>query len=169
MSAPEKMQRPKPGANTRLTHTLMAGAGLLACGACLTAPAMVAGQDPGWPSQLAVSEAALGELRGGFVVDLVNTSRFFLPDVGHITEQQARAASTALTDAGLVQIGAGNSVIAAAQAQMNGGTIIQNSLSDQNIQTLTVINTGVNSQSLFQAANVRSVLNEALAGSLTPR
>lgn len=63
----------------------------------------------------------------------------------------------------------GNRVPVGTLAQVPAGTIIQNSLNNQNIQTLTVINTGVNSQALFKAINLQSVLSDALLGPLTVR
>lgn len=136
---------------------------------------------------VAVSDAALGEQRGGFEVgagltvsfgmvrtvtlngDLVNATSFSLPDVSRITPEQARRASVAMAEAGLVQVGGGNHVPAGTLAQVPTGTIIQNSLNNQNIQTLTVINAGVNSQAMFRAINIQSVLSDALLGPLTVR
>ena len=74
-----------------------------------------------------------------------------------------------MAEAGLVQVGVGNRVPVGTLAQVPSGTIIQNSLNNQNIQTMTVINTGVNSQALFKALNIQSILNDALLGSLTVR
>lgn len=136
---------------------------------------------------VAVSDEALGAQRGGFEVasgltvsfgmvrtvmlngDLVNATSFNLPDVARITPEQARLASSAMAEAGLVQVGGGNRVPAGTLAQVPAGTIIQNSLNNQNIQTLTVINTGVNSQALFKAINIQSVLSDALLGPLMVR
>lgn len=101
--------------------------------------------------------------------ELVSSTQFNLPDVSRISAEQASAVTAALTEARLIQVGAGNSVDAASLANLSGATVIQNSLSDQHIQTTTVINTGVNSQSLFKAVNVQSVLNDALLGALTRR
>jgi hypothetical protein len=136
---------------------------------------------------VAVSDDALGAQRGGFEVasgltvsfgmmrmvtlngDLVNSTSFSLPDVSRITPEQARSASAAMAEAGLVQVGDGNRVPVGTLAQVPAGTIIQNSLNNQNIQTLTVINTGVNSQALFKAINIQSVLSDALLGALAVR
>ncbi len=136
---------------------------------------------------VAVSDEALGAQRGGFEVasdlrvsfgmvrtvmlngDLVNSTSFNLPDVSRITPEQARLANTAMAEAGLVQVGGGNRVPVGTLAQVPSGTIIQNSLSNQNIQTMTVINTGVNSQALFKAISIQSLLSDALLGPLTVR
>ncbi len=136
---------------------------------------------------VAISDQALGAQRGGFEVasgltvsfgmvrtvtlngDLVNATSFNLPDVARITPEQARLASVAMAEAGLVQVGSGNRVPAGTLAQVPAGTIIQNSLNNQNIQTLTIINTGVNSQALFKAINIQSVLSDALLGPLMVR
>lgn len=101
--------------------------------------------------------------------ELVSSTRFNLPDVSRISAEQASAVTAAMREARLVQVGAGNSVDALSLANLSGATVIQNSLSNQHIQTTTVINTGVNSQSLFKAVNVQSVLNDALLGALTRR
>lgn len=136
---------------------------------------------------VAVSDEALGAQRGGFEVasdlrvsfgmirtvtlngDLVHATSFSLPDVARITPDQARLASMAMAEAGLVQVGGGNRVPVDALAQVPSGTIIQNSLNNQNIQTMTVINTGVNSLALFKSINIQSVLSDALLGPLTVR
>jgi hypothetical protein len=99
--------------------------------------------------------------------ELVSNTQFNLPDVSRISAEQARVVTAAMAEARLVQVGAGNSVDTEALSNLSGATVIQNSLSDQHIQTTTVINTGVNSQSLFKAVNVQSVLNDALLGALT--
>lgn len=59
----------------------------------------------------------------------------------------ARIASAAIAEAGIAQNGADNFVFvdAGLKSRLAGGTLIQNSLNDQRIQTLTVVNTGVNS------------------------
>lgn len=138
-------------------------------------------------SWVPVSDEVLGASRGGFELDLglkvsfgfmrhvsvngnvVASTGFNLPDVGAITQAQVQAVSAALAESGLVQVGAGNQAPASLGAQLPTSTVIQNSLSNQNIQSLTVINTGVNSQSLIRALNIQSTLNDALLGSLRLR
>lgn len=45
-------------------------------------------------------------------------------------------------------------------------TLIQNTLNDQKIQTLTVINAGVNSLGLLRTMNTQTILKDALFGSI---
>jgi hypothetical protein len=49
------------------------------------------------------------------------------------------------------------------------GTVIQNTLNNQNIQALTTINTTVNSLSMFKNFNVGSTLGGALTNAVRPR
>ena len=98
--------------------------------------------------------------------DLVTKTSFHLPDVTKITAEQAQLASAAIGQISIVQNGSGNSVDLAANSQFRAGTVIQNSLNDQWIQTLTVINAGVNSLGLLNAINTQNVLKEALLGSI---
>jgi hypothetical protein len=101
--------------------------------------------------------------------DVVNRTSFNLPDVSKITADQARAVSTALNEANIVQNGTGNVVSDSVRTQLSGGTLIQNSLNNQTIQTLTVINAGVNSLGLFKSLNLQNALKDSLFGSLGSR
>lgn len=170
-----------------LSPRLLFACFLLSSSAACLAFDPIGGHGLGADPWIAVSDEALGVQRGGFEVasdlrvsfgmvrtvmlngDLVNSTSFNLPDVARITPEQAHVANTAMSEAGLVQVGGGNRVPLGALAQVPSGTIIQNSLSNQNIQTMTVINTGVNSQALFKAINIQSVLSDALLGPLTVR
>lgn len=94
--------------------------------------------------------------------DLVSQTRFDLPDITSISPDQARLVNTALGHTGVIQSGSGNFIDPATVMGLNGGTVIQNSLNDQQIQTLTVINTGVNSLALLKSINTQDVLTDAL-------
>jgi hypothetical protein len=72
------------------------------------------------------------------------------------------AASSAIS---LIQNGAGNSVSARLGANL-GGTIIQNTLNDQNIQNITTINASLNSAQLMRSIAVQSAVHEAIVNSL---
>jgi hypothetical protein len=79
------------------------------------------------------------------------------------------SSSAAIADSGLVQIGPNNFVAAGVRSDLAPETLIQNSLNDQQIQTLTVINTGVNSLGLLKALNTQTVLNDAPLGAMGSR
>jgi len=137
------------------------------------------------PSQwVPASDAQLDSARGGFNLDtglnvsfgiirtvtingdLVSRTNFDLPDITRINPDQARLVNTALGETGLIQSGSGNFIDPAVIAGLNGGTVIQNSLNDQQIQTLTVINTGVNSLGLLKSINTQGVLADSLLRSV---
>lgn len=132
----------------------------------------------------AASDESLDTMRGGFDTgagltvsfgivrtisingDLVSRTSFNLPDVSKITAEQAQVTSAAIAEAGIIQNGASNFVEPGAQSHLATGTVIQNSLNDQKIQSLTVINAGVNSMSLLKSINTQTVLKDALLGSI---
>ena len=136
---------------------------------------------------VAASDENLSNMRGGFDAgsgltvsfgivrtvsingDLVNKTSFTLPDMSKITSEQARIASAAIAEAGIVQNGPGNFVDTNVKSQLSSGTIIPNTLNAQKIQTLTVVNTGVNSLGLFKAINTQSILKDALLDSIGVR
>ncbi len=161
---------------------------LLAGSACVSSGVAAAEKQAFRPGEwVAVSEQELDNQRGGFDVgsglavsfgiirtvmvngDVVSRTSFNLPDVTQITPEQARIASAAIADSGLVQIGPNNFVAAGVRSDLGTGTLIQNSLNDQHIKTLTIINTGVNSLGLLKALNTQTVLNDALLGALGSR
>jgi hypothetical protein len=136
-------------------------------------------------------DAVLDALRGGFEIpslipglavsfgfvrtvtingDLVSQARFQLPDLSRISVDQARQVSDALAQAKLVQNGLGNSVSGAAVLPaLAGATVVQNTLSNQAIQTLTQIDAGVNSLGILRSINTRGALQDALIGALGVR
>ncbi|AKM02486.1 MULTISPECIES: hypothetical protein [Burkholderia cepacia complex] len=140
-----------------------------------------------WPATgaIALSDARLDAMRGGFDMpgglkvsfgvsrvafvngNLVTTTNFNIPDISHITAQQAQALAAANAGA-LIQVGAGNAAQPAALPALTGA-VIQNTLSNQQIQAVTTINTTVNTLSTFKNLNVMSTLNNALLGALPGR
>lgn len=134
-----------------------------------------------------VSDQALDELRGGFDVgqaltvsfgifrsvtingDLVAQSSFNLPDITKISAEQARIASLAIAESGVVQNGIGNFLTDGSRSGLPTSTVIQNTLNDQTIETLTIINAGVNSLGLLKSINAQTTLKDALLGSLKLR
>jgi len=140
-----------------------------------------------WPAGgvLALSEARLDAMRGGFDMpdglkvsfgisrvafvngNLVASTSFNIPDVSQITAQQAQALAAANAGA-LLQVGTGNTVQAGTLPALTGA-VIQNTLNNQHLQTLTTINTTVNTLSSFKNLNIMSTINNALTGALPGR
>lgn len=168
-------------------------AGPLAMAACAAAGPPASEPEPGgaprrnWAATgaIALSDTRLDAMRGGFdmpsglkisfgvsrvaFVDgtLVTTTSFNIPDISHITAQQAQALAAANAGA-LIQVGAGNAAQPAALPALTGA-VIQNTLNNQQIQALTTINTTVNTLATFKNLNVMSTLNNALLGALPGR
>lgn len=167
-----------------LSMCLLLMAGNVSYGVGMATEGRVAFRPSEWT---AVSNERLDKTRGGFEMsaglnvsfgivrtvmingDLVNRTSFELPDMSKITAEQARSVSAAIADSGIVQNGVGNFIDVGMKSQLAIGTVIQNTLNDQQIQTLTVINTGVNTLGLLKAMNTQSVLNDALLGSMRMR
>ena len=138
---------------------------------------------------LALDDAMLDTLRGGFDMgnglkvsfgfmrsiaingEQVSRTSFHFTDLQNITPDQARVASEAMAQAGVVQVGRNNVVSPADAAQnaLSAVSIVQNSLNNQHISALTEINTTVNSMGLIKSMNARSSMQEALLGSLNVR
>lgn len=164
---------------------------LLAYHACRADGPGLVSKPPAWSYEsewAAVSNEQLDSLRGGFDTgqgltvsfgiirsvtingDMVNQTRFNLPDVTRITPDQARLASAAMSESGLVQNGLGNTIDPTIKSQLpSGALVVQNSLNEQNIQTLTVINAGVNSLGLLKSINSQATLKDALLAPLGTR
>ena len=131
---------------------------------------------------VAVSEAALDGVRGGFVGEglnisfgieravyingsLVTTTSLNVGDLGKITAGRAGAAVDAGTIA-LVQNGAGNTVTTGAIPSTAISTVVQNTLDGQKIQNVTVVNATVNSLGVVRGLNFQSSLRGAVIDSL---
>ncbi|WP_221410294.1 hypothetical protein [Paraburkholderia dinghuensis] len=143
--------------------------------------------DPNWPppGTIALTSERLDTMRGGFDLptglkvsfgiqqvafvngNMVTSTNFNIPDISAMTAQQAQALASANTS-GLVQVGHGNTVQPGALPGLTGG-VIQNTLSNQQIQALTTINTTVNSLGAFKTFNVGSTINSALINAVRPR
>jgi hypothetical protein len=145
------------------------------------------------PSQLrladrtlvALNESTLDTLRGGFIGDgglkisfgieravyingsLVTTTSLNLSELG--TLSAGKAAAMTLPEVGnriaLIQNGAGNSVLTDLGPAAIG-TVIQNTLNGQTIQTLTTINATVNSLGVLKSIETQRNLRSAITDSL---
>jgi hypothetical protein len=122
---------------------------------------------PPWPEVAALDDDALDQLRGGFDWgeglkisfgwvrtvaingETVHQARFAMPDMSRMRAEQAALWTEAAT------------VLPA--------TVVQNSLSNQQISTLTEINATVNSLGLMKSLNASGVLRESLLDSVVSR
>ncbi|QNK02002.1 hypothetical protein [Dyella telluris] len=135
----------------------------------------------GW---VPVSEQTLDETRGGFDVgnglmasfginravyvngNLVTQTSFNVPDIARMTTTQASAMSSALNAMSITQIGPNNTFDPSSLGQTSAGAVIQNTLNNQNIQSVTTLNTSVNSLNAFRSANFQDALQQAQLQSL---
>lgn len=135
-----------------------------------------------WP--VAVSNHRLDVTRGGFDVgngllvsfgiervvyingNLVSSSSAYVSDVGRMTPDQAGALAAATGAVRIAQSGAGLSIDPAAFDHATAATVIQNSLDNQDIRSLTTINAAVNSQAAFRSLGLQEALQTGLVGSL---
>lgn len=152
----------------------LAGAALADAGAHFSTDAWVVASDDELATLRGGFEAPNGlAVSFGFVRsvtingDLVAETRFSLPDLTHISAEQAQQVGDALAAAHIVQNGVGNSVATGSTLNaLSASTIVQNSLNNQLIQTQTIIDSGVNSLGLLHALNTQGTLRDALAGAL---
>lgn len=140
--------------------------------ACEAAPA------PFGDARPPVSAASLDEMRGGFVLDGLNISfgiqRAVYVNGALVTTTSLNViglangtASVSMSPTGafaLTQTGGGNGV--AATAPSTFGSVVQNTLDGQRIQTVTVINASLNSLGMLRNLNLQSSLRRAVIDSL---
>jgi hypothetical protein len=121
-------------------------------------------------------------MRGGFEIDsgltvsfgiqravyvdgnLVATASVTVPDLARITTAQADALRTSAGTLSLVQNGGGNAFDAGATPAAAVATVIQNSLNNQEIRSLTVIDATVNTLGALKALNFAASMRDALNG-----
>lgn len=94
---------------------------------------------------------------------VVASTRFDVPDIGHITAAQAQAVQAALGTLLVVRDGQATSV-SLPLGNQSLGTFIQNSLSNQSIRNLVTINLATNSLALLRSLNA----NDQLRGLALP-
>ena len=135
-----------------------------------------------WP--VAVSDRRLDATRGGFDLgngllvsfgieravyingNLVSSTSVSIPDIGRITPDQASALAAATGTVNIIQNGTNNSVDPATFDHATAATVIQNSLDNQDIRSLTTLNVTANSQSMFRSLGLQESLQTGLIGSL---
>jgi hypothetical protein len=157
--------------------------GVLATG-CLVAAFPGWCADPGQGSEWrAASDARLEEMRGGFSVAPgvmvsfgitrtvridglpVSSSGFQVGELRSMTASQAAQLSKQAATLSLVQSGAGNTFLTPLQAA-SPAIVIQNTLNDRTIQSVTEINAVSNGMSLMKGLNLNQTLNDALGAAV---
>lgn len=127
-----------------------------------------------------VSDARLMRIRGGFDLGngllvsfgisrlvyingrLVAHTRVNIPDMSHITRAQMDALGTALGKVNIIRNGRDNHIVPGAVGQGMGATVIQNSLNNQQIRTLTTIDATVKNLRAFKRVNLGNTLQSAV-------
>jgi hypothetical protein len=158
----------------------MRAAALLALCLCLAAN-RAAAEAPLWT---AVEDSTLASMRGGFDFGnglsvsfgieravyingaLVTTTAINVGDLARVTPEQATLISRQAAAISLVQNGPGNAAALTGSDLATPGTVIQNTLSNQNIQSQTIINASSNALGLMKTLNTLSSLREALGNSV---
>jgi hypothetical protein len=106
-------------------------------------------------------QASLGIERAVYINgNLVTYASVNIPDLAHVTAQQAMALASALSTID-VQNGPGNSFNPSALGNTSGTTVIQNTLNNQTIRNLTTLNVGVNTLNAFRNAGMQQALQAA--------
>jgi len=138
------------------------------------------------PGLVAVATDRLDRVRGGFETasglqiafgieravyvngNLVSTTSLNVSDQGKVTTGAGtQIAPGAATSLATIQIGAGNSVAAGALGSAAAlGSVVQNTLNGQAIQSLTVINAATNSLQSVRASSLQSSLRGVLIDAL---
>jgi hypothetical protein len=144
-----------------------------------------AGRKPIGSDRVALSADRLDEVRGGFVTDgglkisfgieravylngnLVTTTSLNIADLSRISGGQAQQVTGAGKDAlALLQSGTGNVFAPGAISSTAAGTVIQNTLDNQKINTITRIDAVVNSSGIMRSINLQSSMQSAIVNSL---
>jgi hypothetical protein len=134
---------------------------------------------------VALSADKLDEVRGGFVTDgglkisfgieravylngnLVTTTSLSIADLSKISGGQAQVTSNGTAGSlALLQNGVGNVFAPGSISSTAAGTVIQNTLDNQKINTITRIDAVVNSAAIMRSMNLQSSMQSAIVNSL---
>jgi hypothetical protein len=120
-----------------------------------------------WPEVAVLHDDTLDQLRGGFDGGTGLKIAFGWVRTVAINGETVHQARFTMPDTS--QIGAEQAGIWAEAATALPATVVQNSLSNQQISTLTEINATVNSLGLMKSLNASGVLRESLLDSMVGR
>jgi hypothetical protein len=106
-------------------------------------------------------QASLGIERAVYVDgNLVTYTSVNIPDLAHVTTQQAMALASALSTVN-VQNGPGNTFDPSSMGSTTAATVIQNTLNNQTIRNLTTLNVAVNTLGAFRDQGLQQALQAA--------
>lgn len=116
-------------------------------------------------------ETASG-LRVGFGIDrvvyingnLAASTQLYIPDVGHMTRDDARALAAMVGSVTWIRNGPGNTFDPTTMSTTYGATVIQNTLDNQVIRNQITINAAVNTLQDFKTINAMNALQSAVFG-----
>jgi hypothetical protein len=134
---------------------------------------------------VALSADRLDEVRGGFVTEgglkisfgieravflngsLVATTTLNIADLSKISGGQAQVSAVGATGSlAVIQTGGGNLFAPGTISTTAAGTVIQNTLDNQKINTITRIDAVVNSLSILKSMSLESSMRSAIVNSL---
>lgn len=133
---------------------------------------------------VALNADTLDEVRGGFVTDgglkisfgieravylngnLVTTTSLNIADLSKIAGGQAHLTGNLAGNLALLQSGTGNIFSPGSISTTAAGTVIQNTLDNQKINTITRIDAAVNSSGVMRSINLQSSMQSAIVNSL---
>ena len=134
----------------------------------------------------AVPAHELDDMRGGFSTSLnltlsfgieravymngalVTTTNFNLPAFGASSRDGADGTLASGGSIALVQNGPGNTFIQARGAPLMAATVIQNTLDNQTLQSLTTINTASNSLQILRSNSFQALIQDGISRVLVP-
>lgn len=134
----------------------------------------------------AVPAHQLDDMRGGFDTSLnlmlsfgieravylngalVTTTSFNLPALGTLPHDDASGAAVPANSVALVQNGPGNTFVQARDTAPLAATVIQNTLNNQALQSLTTINAASNSLQILRTNGFQSILRDGLGQVTVP-
>lgn len=137
-------------------------------------------------SWAAVPAHQLDDIRGGFDTSLnltlsfgieravylngalVTTTSFNLPALGSLPRNDANGAILSAGSVALVQNGPGNTFVQARDSTPLAATVIQNTLSNQSLQSLTTINASSNSLQILRTNAFQSMLQDGVGRMMVP-
>ena len=97
---------------------------------------------------------------------MVTSTSINVGDLAHVTPEQAALVSRQAAAINLVQNGPGNVSALTGGDLATPGTVIQNTSSNQNIRSQTIINASSNALGLMKTLNTLTSLRDALGNSV---